>query len=248
MPMSWKQGSQLTITSVSVSKWAPTNIASALATMLACEMHTALGKPVDPDVNCISARSSSCGVHGVDRVTGQQFLDGQHADSALGQHRRGGHERVGDDDDLRLDHADDVHGLLRPTLQVGARGGLMQHGQAGAAHPDALGGGGDLDRGACQHGHGVAVSDAGGGEAARDATGPFVHLFPGVPNRCVRDRRSSCHCDCVCALANIVSVNLLTKIPLALARWRRCILRSSCSRPSVEHLQEVARGLGAIAA
>ena len=30
MPMSWKQGSQLTITSLSTSYWAPMNIASAL--------------------------------------------------------------------------------------------------------------------------------------------------------------------------------------------------------------------------
>ena len=59
MPMSWKQGSQLTITSVSGSKFAPTNIASALATTLAWVIRTALGDPVDPDVNCISATSSS---------------------------------------------------------------------------------------------------------------------------------------------------------------------------------------------
>ena len=30
MPMSWKQGSQLTMTSFSTSYWAPMNIASAL--------------------------------------------------------------------------------------------------------------------------------------------------------------------------------------------------------------------------
>jgi hypothetical protein len=38
MPMSWKHGSQLTITSVSMSKLQPTIMASALATMLACEI------------------------------------------------------------------------------------------------------------------------------------------------------------------------------------------------------------------
>ena len=59
MPMSWKHGSQLTITSVSVSKCAPMNIASALATMLEWVMQTALGIPVEPDVSCTSARSSS---------------------------------------------------------------------------------------------------------------------------------------------------------------------------------------------
>lgn len=30
MPMSWKQGSQLTMTSLSTSYWAPMNMASAL--------------------------------------------------------------------------------------------------------------------------------------------------------------------------------------------------------------------------
>ena len=35
MPMSWKQGSQLTITSELMSNSAPTNIASALATTFA---------------------------------------------------------------------------------------------------------------------------------------------------------------------------------------------------------------------
>ena len=59
MPMSWKQGSQLTITSVSRSKSQPTTMASALATMLECVIWTALGEPVEPDVSCINATSSS---------------------------------------------------------------------------------------------------------------------------------------------------------------------------------------------
>ena len=59
MPMSWKQGSQLTMTSVSTSYFAPMNIASALEWMLRWVMTTALGEPVEPDVSCISATSSS---------------------------------------------------------------------------------------------------------------------------------------------------------------------------------------------
>ena len=59
MPMSWKQGSQLTMTSLSTSYWAPMNIASALEWMLRWVICTAFGDPVDPDVSCISARSSS---------------------------------------------------------------------------------------------------------------------------------------------------------------------------------------------
>ena len=59
MPMSWNSGSQLTITSVSTSTFAPMNIASAFETTLRCVIRTALGDPVDPDVNCSSATSSS---------------------------------------------------------------------------------------------------------------------------------------------------------------------------------------------
>ena len=59
MPMSWKHGNQLTITSVSGSTSAPANIASAFATKLRWLIWTALGDPVDPDVSCISATSSS---------------------------------------------------------------------------------------------------------------------------------------------------------------------------------------------
>ena len=42
-----------------MSKSQPTVIASALATMLAWVICTALGEPVEPDVSCISATSSS---------------------------------------------------------------------------------------------------------------------------------------------------------------------------------------------
>ena len=59
MPMSWNSGNQLTITSVSTLTFAPTNIASAFETKLRCVICTALGDPVDPDVNCSSATSSS---------------------------------------------------------------------------------------------------------------------------------------------------------------------------------------------
>ena len=59
MPMSWKQGSQLTMTSVSTSYSAPMNIASALEWILRWVITTAFGEPVEPDVNCIRATSSS---------------------------------------------------------------------------------------------------------------------------------------------------------------------------------------------
>ena len=59
IPMSWNNGSQHTITSVSTSTRAPTNIASAFDTKFRWVIWTAFGDPVDPDVNCSSARSSS---------------------------------------------------------------------------------------------------------------------------------------------------------------------------------------------
>ncbi len=81
---------------------------------------------------------------------------------------------------------DDGHGVLGPHGQVGARRGLVQHGQAGAAHPEALRRRRDLHGNAGQHADRVAVSDARGGQAAGDAAGALVDLAPGVPDGLVR--------------------------------------------------------------
>ena len=62
----------------------------------------------------------------------------------------------------------------------------MEHGQAGAAHPQALRGRRDLHREAGKHADSVPEADAGLREATRDAAGPLVHLTPGVANRLVR--------------------------------------------------------------
>ena len=59
----------------------------------------------------------------------------------------------------------------------------MQHGQARAAHPDALCGRGDLHRRAGEHRDGVTVLDTGCGKAARDPPCAFVDLGPGMPDR-----------------------------------------------------------------
>ena len=154
--------------------------------MLRCVICTALGDPVEPDVSCISARSSSPVSIGSIGSAASRSVDGQDLDALLLEHRDRDQERLGDDDGLGLDHVDDVHGVLGPDHQVGARGGLVQHRQAGAAHPQALRGRRDLDREAGQHADRVAVTDAGGGQAAGDAAGPLVHLAPGVPDGFVR--------------------------------------------------------------
>ena len=66
---------------------------------------------------------------------------------------------------------------------------------------------------------------------------PLVHLGPGVPTG-VPGSPVVMPLRLVRALANIVSVNLLTKFLLAQARWRRYTIRSSSVRPSVEHHQK----------
>ena len=62
----------------------------------------------------------------------------------------------------------------------------MHHGGAGTAHPDALGGRSDLDRGAGQHGDGVTWAYARCGQPSGHATGPLVHLGPGMADRRAR--------------------------------------------------------------
>jgi hypothetical protein len=74
----------------------------------------------------------------------------------------GRHEGIGHDDNLRLDHVDHCDGVLRPHLQISARRRLMQHRQAGAAHPQTLRGRGDLNWGAGQHANRITVPDTGG--------------------------------------------------------------------------------------
>jgi hypothetical protein len=100
-------------------------------------MCTAFGDPVEPDVNCINATSSS------PVATGSIGS----AESSLSI----------------VTMVSMTVQVFGPNLQVGARGGLVQHRQAGATHPQRLGGGSDLDGEAGKHSDGVAVSDSGSG-------------------------------------------------------------------------------------
>ena len=59
MPMSWNNGSQLTIIDAPGTISARSRIAFRLFQALACEMRTALGAAVDPDVSCSSSVESS---------------------------------------------------------------------------------------------------------------------------------------------------------------------------------------------
>ena len=81
---------------------------------------------MEPDVSCISATSSSSVLTGIDRPSSRSWTVTTHTRSAS---RGGGRKANRSDDDRSGDHVDDGGGLLGPALQVGARGGLVQHGQ-----------------------------------------------------------------------------------------------------------------------
>ena len=73
--------------------------------MLRCVICTALGDPVDPEVSCISARSSSPTSIGSIGSEASRSADREHLDALLLEHRYRDHERLGNDDGLGLDHA-----------------------------------------------------------------------------------------------------------------------------------------------
>ncbi len=79
-----------------------------------------------------------------------------------------------------------------PQREIRTRRRLMQHRQAGAAHPDRLCGRCDLDGRPGQYRDGVAVTDPRGGESACDPAGPLMYLAPGVADRLARVRPSPC--------------------------------------------------------
>ena len=70
-------------------------------------------------------------------------------------------ERRADDGQGGADHGRGAVGVGQPDGEVGARGGLLQHGQGGAAHPHRLGERGDVGRVAGEHRDGGAGSDTG---------------------------------------------------------------------------------------
>jgi hypothetical protein len=138
--------------------------------MLRWVICTALGEPVDR----------------IDRRRREQIGDGEDLNALLLEDRDRDRERFGDDDRLRLDHADDRERVLGPHRQVGTRCRLVQHRQAGAAHPQTLCGRGDLHREPGENTDGVAVADACLGQTTGDAAGALVYLTPGVADRFVR--------------------------------------------------------------
>src|SRR5580692_695092 len=164
IPMSWNSGSQHTITSVSTSTWAPVNIASALDTKFLWVIWTAFGDPVDPDVNCSSARSSSSVSTG--------SIGAPSNKSSMVSTRMPSSDSSG---------AAGMKGSEMMTALASIM--LMTAVVSSAQRCRSVRGGSDLDGGAGQHGDRVTGSDAGRGQAAGDAAGALVHLTPCVPDR-----------------------------------------------------------------
>ena len=73
-------------------------------------------------------------------------------------------ERWADDSEGSAGHGRGAVGVGQPDGEVGAGGGLLQHGQGRAAHPYRLGERGDVGRVAGEHRNGGARSDAGIGK------------------------------------------------------------------------------------
>ena len=154
--------------------------------MLRWVICTAFGEPVDPDVNCISARSSSptsIGSIGSAASRSPTVKTLMPFSSSTGIATRNGSDTM-----------TALASIMPMTFMVSSahttrsvRGvGWCSIGQARATHPQALRSGSDLDRESGQHADRVAETDAGRGESTGDALGPLVHLAPGVPDRFVR--------------------------------------------------------------
>ena len=129
------------------------------------------------------------GLHRVDRFGSQKIGHREDRDALFLEHRNRDQERVRDHHGLGLDHADDVHGVLGPHHQVGARCRLVQHGQARPAHPQRLRGRGDLHRRTGEHADSVARVDARGSQSAGNPAGALMHFTPGMTDRLVRFAR-----------------------------------------------------------
>ena len=119
----------------------------------------------------------------LDRGSGLQLGNGDHALPSRGQRRGRLTEWRPDDREGGADHGCGAVRVSQPDGEVGAGGGLLQHGHGGATHPHRLGDRGDIGRVACEHRDGAAWADAGIRECTCDAARLVVDLTPAAPQR-----------------------------------------------------------------
>ena len=143
-------------------------------------MCTALGEPVEPDVNCCSAISDLGRLHGIDRRSATKLVDRHDGDAALFEERLGRVERCTQNDGFRGDHVDHRLGVLSPDAQIRSGGRLMQHRHRRTAHPRRLAGRRDVDGLSGENADRDAAIDAGLGQAAGHAPSFLVDVAPGL--------------------------------------------------------------------
>ncbi len=169
-----------------MSYLAPMNMASALEWMLRWVMTTALGDPVEPDVSCISATSSSevsTGSTGSAASSASTVNTLTPRSSSTGTATRNGSETM-----------TALASIMSMTVAVSLAhcsrsvrgGGLVQHRQAGAAHPQRLGRRCDFHRSTGQHADRVTEADPRRQPGHRQCGGRVRAPRTRVPNRLVR--------------------------------------------------------------
>ncbi len=126
------------------------------------------------------------GVHGIDRISFPHPLHGDDGDAPFAQQRLRDLEGCAEDDGACVDHPQDHLGVARPRLQIGPRGGLVQHRHTAAAHPHRLADRGDVHGLSCEDTHRVAGADTCGSQGTGHTAGLPVDQSPVLPQRRIR--------------------------------------------------------------
>ncbi len=179
------------------------------------------------------------GLDRVDRPARAQCIDGDDLDAPLPEQRFRDVERCSEHHDSGADHAQHCLGVARPPVEVGARGGLVQHRDACAAHPHALTDRGDVDRKSGQDRDRVARYDPVRGQASCHAPRLRMDLHPGLPTRRVRIAGDQPRV-LLRPVVYISSVNLLTKH--SLLRYGRVLPRRNPGPTTQRDLESGNRG------
>ena len=159
---------------------------------------TALGEPVEPDVNCWSAISDSV------VSTGSIDVPLRSSSTVTTVMPRSSRERLGrvegrtQNDGFRGDHVDHSLGVLSPDAQIRSGGRLMQHRHRRTAHPRRLAGKVAMSTGLSgENADRDAAIDTDLGQAAGHAPSLLVDVAPGLTESVVRlSRHQAAVGDC----------------------------------------------------